>query len=147
MKAKNTSSFNKTILITFLVVGIAAALYLTFQDQLKKIDKFSENKLTVVAFTVDWCGHCKKYKASGMFEQTFKTRIQPNDAYAGVVFQMLNYDQVKDGEIAGVKVSGLGVDRFPTILAIDADKKVHKFSGDRDSPADLEEFVKTLLKQ
>lgn len=146
MRANKNAGFNKTLLITFLVIGISAALYLAFKDQLYKVDKFAANKLTVVAFTVEWCGHCKSYKASGKFDEIFKKHIQPNPAYAGVEFKLVDYDEVKTGEIAGVKVSSLDVDRFPTILAIDDEKKVHRFTGDRASPKDFEDFVKQILK-
>ena len=68
----------KIILTIFIASLLFYAVFITFNyynKNLANVEKFGPSSIpdvTVALFYADWCGHCKKYKESKVFDETSK---------------------------------------------------------------------------
>ena len=89
-------------------------------------------------FKAEWCGYCKKYIQSNVFDDAY---AKAKDQYPGVVFVTRDYDS--DKELAGK----YNINSFPTIIAVDGDGNyLTKFNGDRNNTDELIKFVNDNMR-
>lgn len=133
----------KTILFVFVLVVVAAAVFMAYKDirsSMPKVDgglseNFEEGKLKICLYKATWCGHCTKYLQSGVFDSTYES-IKGKPEYADVVFATIDFDENKDS------AEKYNVNSFPSIIAIDKQGNlISRFEGDRYKSEELIKFV------
>ena len=88
------------------------------------------DKIDIMLFKADWCGHCKSFKSTwSQLENQFNKK-----------FNFITYDNdVNKDVVEKMKVSG-----FPTIMFKDG-KEVQEYNGSRDFEA-LSNILTNLVK-
>ena len=132
----------KTMLFIFVLVVLSFAVFMAFKDIKKNFaskEHFDTSAdiadLKIALFKADFCGHCKDYLRSNVFEDTYTT-IKGKDNFRGVVFVTYDYDQNKQ------LAEQYNIESFPSIIAIDgAGNMLNTFDGDRYNKEDLVKFV------
>lgn len=134
MKSKN-NSYYKYIIILFIASLLFYAVFVSYNYytlHAGNVEKFNDQTPQVALFYATWCGHCTKYKKSGVFDQASK------NAPSNVKFNQYDYD--KNTELAGK----YDVQAFPTIVLIDSNGKLIKtFDGDIYDEKALLEFAQS----
>jgi thioredoxin-like negative regulator of GroEL len=132
MKSKN-NSYYKVIIFLFIASLLFYAVFVSYNYytlHVGNVEKFNDQTPQVALFYATWCGHCTKYKESGVFDQASKS------APSNVKFNQYDYD--KNTELAGK----YDVQAFPTIVLIDSNGKLIKtFDGDIYDEKALLEFA------
>ena len=117
---------NKKI-IALATVGVAMMLALRYY-WLKREQYTSKPR--IILFHATWCGYCKRYLATGLFERVGSCLRKQ------VEFLAVNADQQPD------LVSRYGIKGFPSIIAVSGSgSKIAGFVGDRDNPEHLKAFA------
>jgi len=132
----------KTILIIFVLVIVAYAIYMAYTDIMKnipaekaKLEKFSgdDDKLKICLYKATWCGHCVKYIKSNVFNDAYS---DVKGKYNDVVFSTVDFDENKK------LAEKYDINGFPTIIAVDSKGNLlDTFTGDRYKKEDLMKFV------
>jgi thiol-disulfide isomerase/thioredoxin len=138
----------KIVLWTFVIIVVAYAIYLAYNDiskhipqEKKKVEKFDEPKLKICLFYANFCGFCTKYLKAGTFMDTYD-KIKQQSKFDKVVFVEFDFD--KNKELG----NRYGVSSFPTILAISSNGDlIAEFKGDRNNPDDLIKFTSDCLNK
>ena len=134
--------FVKTALFVFVLIVLSYAVYMAFSDIRKNMPAVSEHfasdpVLKICLYKATWCGHCKKYEESKVFENTYDS-IKDKPEYKDVVFVTVDFDENK------ALAEKYNVNSFPSIIAIDGKGNfLSRFEGDRYKSEELIEFVKT----
>ena len=105
------------------------AKYLALKNQLKNntMSGGGNNKVDIILFKADWCGHCKRFKPVWeMLNKQFQSK-----------FNFIMYDADKDTNM----IKEYKVDGFPTILFKDGEH-VKPYDGSRE----YEDLVNILDK-
>jgi len=112
----------------FVRVGTAVAVFYLLSFFVSTMEGMEDSD-KVIYFHSDSCGHCKKFTPEW-------TKFANNTK--------VNHKMVEAKEIDGAGYGGLGVEAFPTVLLVGANKqKKAEFSGER-TKAGLDAWVKTL---
>lgn len=132
----------KTILIIFVLLIVAYAIYMAYTDIMKnipaekaKLEKFSgdEDKLKICLYKATWCSHCTKYIKSNVFNDAY---ADVKGKYNDVVFTTVDFDENKK------LAEKYDINGFPTIIAVDSKGNLlDTFTGDRSKKEDLMKFV------
>lgn len=134
MKSKN-NSYYKVIIFLFIASLLFYAVFVSYNYytiHVGNVEKFNDQTPQVALFYATWCGHCTKYKESGVFDQASKS------APSNVKFNQYDYD--KNTELAGK----YDVQAFPTIVLIDSNGKlIDTFKGDIYDEKALIAFAKS----
>jgi thiol-disulfide isomerase/thioredoxin len=103
--------------------------YLSLSTQMKtqKGGSGNDNKIKVILFKADWCGHCVTFKPTW-------DKIIENKDFAGK-FEFIKYDADKQKQM----FQKYKVNAFPTIK-IEDDNEVREYDGERT----MEEFTAFL---
>ena len=89
------------------------------------------NKIDIMLFKAEWCGHCK------LFKDTWeKLKENYNNK-----FNFITYDSVKDA----MKIKTMGVKGYPTIMFRD-NVLVKSYDGPRDYET-LDSILSNLIKE
>lgn len=97
--------------------------------------------ITVMLFYATWCGHCEKYLAGGTYD-TFDAIVKADKSInAKVAFVKYDYDKYEK------LADRYGISAFPSIVAVDADEKVYRFSGNRENGDDMIKFIKGIVEK
>lgn len=135
MISKMKLTYIISILLVIVIVSVIAVYF--FKNKKEKFDN-SGPKLQIALFKAEWCGHCRTFLKSNVFDDAY---AKAKDQYPGVVFVTYDFDSNK--ELA----SKYNVNSFPTIIAIDGDGNyLTKFNGDRTSTDELVKFVKDNMQ-
>lgn len=132
----------KIILVIFLASLLFFAVYVAvnFKKSTVLTESFEtrqQDVKTVALFHATWCGHCKDYNKSGVFERTSDICSKDETLKNKVVFKKYEYDENKD------LANKCGINAFPTIIIMDSkNKKIAEFEGDIYSSTKLIEFAK-----
>lgn len=128
----------KVVLLLLLILVLSLIVLYLFKNKII-IDKFENNKnIKIVLVHATWCGHCKKYRQTKIFDEKLPNKLKNNDKYANVIIQELDYDEHKDF------AEKYNINSFPTILIIKDDKD-YKFKGNRDNIDELILFIDGML--
>lgn len=125
-----------------LLVIISISLFTVFLLKNKKtIDKFenNDNKIKLILVYAHWCGHCKRYLQTKMFDEKLPSELKNNSKYSNVIIQQIDYDQNKDF------AEKYNINSFPTIILIKNDKESKKYEGNRDNLNELISFIDSML--
>jgi thiol-disulfide isomerase/thioredoxin len=139
----NLSMQHKIIIVVFIASLLLFAISVSYQH-MKKVEPFEEKKLpTIALFFAHWCGHCESYEKSGVFDKTFNL-LNTDPKYAHlkdkIVFIKYDYDLNKD------MANQLGIDSFPSIIAIDKHgEKMKSYHGDIYSSSKLLDFASSCI--
>lgn len=127
------------VLICFIIFVSLFTIFLLKNK--KTIDKFEnkDNKIKVVLVYADWCGHCKRYIQSKMFDEKLANELKNNSKYSNVTIQKINYDENKDF------AEKYNINSFPTIIVIKDDNNSKKFEGNRDDLNELISFIDSMI--
>ena len=142
---KKLSMQHKIIIVIFISSLLLFAVFVTYQH-IVKVETFEEKKLpTIALFFAHWCGHCESYEKAGVFDKTFNM-LNTDPAYAHlkdkIVFIKYDYDLHKDMAIK------LGIDSFPSIIAIDKHgEKIKSYNEDIYSSSKLLDFAASCLEK
>lgn len=137
----------KIILTIFIASLLFYAVFITFNyynKNLANVEKFGPSSIpdvTVALFYADWCGHCKKYKESKVFDETSK-KINADPTLNGkVLFIQYDYDQTKDF------ANKYNIQSFPSIISIQKSNGpiISTFNDDIYNSDKLISFAKTSL--
>lgn len=113
----NNNSYYKIIIILFIASLLFYAVFVSYNYS--NVEKFNDNTTKVLLFHATWCGHCKKYEQSGVFDKTSKN--SPNNV------QFIKYDYDTNTELAGK----YNIQAFPTIISVDGTGQIiDTFKGD-----------------
>jgi thiol-disulfide isomerase/thioredoxin len=110
------------------------------------LNEFNENAkqgTAMVAYTADWCGHCKRLKPHWDKFQKGCAR-KTCDEQNPVTVAHCDVPTYQSTAFGAKNVQG-----FPTIIAFQNGKEVGRFSqadGNRENPKDLERFLKKHMK-
>jgi thioredoxin-like negative regulator of GroEL len=108
------------------------------------INEFNNNVkqgTAMVAYTADWCGHCKRLKPHW---DTFQNNCKGKKTPTPVTVAHCDVPSYQNTAFGAKKVQG-----FPTIIAFKDGKEISRFSqmdGNRENPKDLERFLKKFMK-
>lgn len=127
------------ILVIFLAILLFYALYVSHHY---KSEKFAQGEgPKIILYHASWCGHCKQYENSGVFDATFMKVKEDPQLKDKVTFLKLDYDMNKD------EANKHGINAFPSIIAVNASgEKIEDFNGDIYSSVKLIEFAKKITK-
>lgn len=131
--------FKVLILISILLTLSLFAIFL-FKNK-NTVDKFENDnsKIKLVLVHATWCGHCKRYLQTKMFEDKLPNELKNNSKYSSVSIQELDYDKNKDF------AEKYNINSFPTIIIIKNDKESKQFEGNRDNVNELISFIDSML--
>jgi len=110
-------------------------------DNLNEFNDNMRHGTAMVAYTADWCGHCKRLKPHWEKFQKKCSRKKSKEQVTVAQCDVPTYQQQAFGANT--------IQGFPTIVAFQNGKEVSRFSqldGNRENPKDLERFLKKLIK-
>jgi thioredoxin-like negative regulator of GroEL len=116
----------------------------TYNVDGNNLNEFNDNVKQgtgMVAYTADWCGHCKNLKPHW---DKFQNRCKRKKTIKPVTVAHCDVPKYQSQAFGANTVRG-----FPTIIAFKDGKEVSRFSqldGNRENPKDLEKFLNKFIK-
>ncbi len=115
----------------------------TYEVNNNNLNEFNNsigNGVGMVAYTADWCGHCKSLKPHW---NKFQKKCSRKKSMVPVTVANCDVPKYAGSAYYADKVQG-----FPTILAFKDGKMIESFKpedGNRENPKDLERFLKRFI--
>ena len=109
-------------------------------NNLNEFNNSMAEGLGMVAYTADWCGHCKSLKPHW---NKFQNKCSRKKTTRPITVANCDVPKYAGNAFYADKVQG-----FPTILAFKDGKMIESFTpkdGNRENPKDLERFLKRFV--
>jgi len=131
-------SLNKNKKLLLVVLVLCVAYYLYNEHLSKQTEKYTDdNKVNVMLFHADWCGHCKEFMP--VWKEFKDHIIKDKDDYSNV--KALDFESGKDPKV----MKKYNVKGFPTIKIVDKHGNVNDYKGERSKDALLNELNNRYL--
>jgi protein disulfide-isomerase-like protein len=113
--------------VYIVIIVLCALFYHLYRDYVEKntknLELFVDNKVKMMFFYADWCGHCKTFKPEW---EKFVKKVSKDELLKGRVI-LSKYNSDKEKEV----FNKYAIKSFPTVLLIDKDANIQTFNGER----------------